>query len=135
MIQILFIYADFAVFILRIALGVILLTHGIPKLKDINGTAGWFDSIGFKPGKLWATVAGYAEVVGGAMLIAGFFTQLAALILAAQFATILTWRLKTKQKLVGGYELDLIMFAALLLVAAIGSSFYALDSFFGIFLL
>ena len=53
-------------FILRIVLGVVFVAHGYPKLfKNFSGTAGWFDSIGFRPGKFWALVAGGVEFFGG----------------------------------------------------------------------
>jgi putative oxidoreductase len=73
---------------LRVALGVMILPHGLQK------TLGWFGGYGFKGtmgyltgtiGAPWilAFLAILAETVGGVMLIAGFGTRVAALGVAA----------------------------------------------------
>ena len=134
MIQYLLIYNDQALLILRLALGLILLAHGWPKIRDLKATAQGFDSMGFKPGRFWGTLVAISEFLGGLLLIAGLFTQVAALILAIQFIVIMIWKLRSKQKLVLGYELDLIILAALLVLASIGSELYSLDNYFGLYL-
>lgn len=134
MIQIFLIYNDEALLILRLALGLIFIAHGWPKIKDLKATAQGFAGMGFKPGKFWGTLVAVAEFFGGILLILGFFTQLVSLILAIQFIVIMIWKLKIKQKLVGGYELDLILLAALLVLASVGSELYSLDSYFRIYL-
>lgn len=75
---------SFASTVLRLALGFMILPHGLQK------TLGWFGGYGFKGtmgyltgqvGAPWifALLAILAESVGGLMLIAGFGTRLAAL--------------------------------------------------------
>ena len=75
---------SFAATALRLALGIMILPHGLQK------TFGWFGGYGFKGtmgyltgtvGAPWifALLAILAESVGGAMLLAGFGTRLAAL--------------------------------------------------------
>ncbi|MBL9214259.1 MAG: DoxX family protein [Opitutaceae bacterium] len=75
---------SFAPTVLRLALGVMILPHGLQK------TVGWFGGYGFKAtmgylttnvGAPWifAFLAILAESLGGLMLIAGFGTRLAAL--------------------------------------------------------
>ncbi len=75
---------SFAATALRLALGLMILPHGLQK------TLGWFGGYGFKGtmgyltgqvGAPWilALLAILAESVGGLMLIAGFGTRLAAL--------------------------------------------------------
>ena len=134
MIQLFYIYSDWAILVLRLALAAILIAHGWPKIKNLKATAQNFDGMGFKPGRFWGTVVAVAEFGGGILLLIGLFTQIAAFVLAIQFAVILIWKLRQKQKLVnmGGqsYELDLIIFAALLILMTVGSSFYAADNFF-----
>ncbi len=130
------IFSDWAFLALRLALGVIFIAHGLPKLKNLEGTSGWFASIGFKPGKFWATVVGIAEFAGGIFLIAGFLTQVAAAALTLQFIVIMIWRLKRKDKLVSaaggqGYEFDLALLAALFTLVTVGSTLFSLDSYFG----
>ena len=119
---------------MRLVLGLIFIAHGWPKIKDLKTTAQGFQGMGFKPGRLWGTVVALAEFVGGLLIFFGLFTQIAALILAIQFIVIMIWKFKIKQKLVGGYELDLILLAALLVLAASGSSLFSLDNYFQIYL-
>jgi putative oxidoreductase len=71
---------------LRIALGVIFLSHGGQKLfgwlggKGLEGTASFFAvKLGLTPGILWASLAGIAEFGGGLLVLIGLFTRLGAL--------------------------------------------------------
>lgn len=134
MIQLFLVFSDWALVLLRLVLGLIFIAHGWPKLKDLKTTQANFDGMGFKPGRLWGTLVALVEFVGGILFILGLFTQAAAFILAIEFIVIIIWKLKIKQKLVGGYELDLALLAALLVLATMGSTLYALDSVFGIYL-
>jgi putative oxidoreductase len=64
--------ADYGAFLLRVAMGVMLLAHGL-LLKVMTfgfaGTAGFFASIGYPPALAYVVII--AEVVGGVMLILG----------------------------------------------------------------
>ena len=67
--------------ILRVAVGIIMLAHGINHIfrgGKIAGTAGWFSSLGMKPGILHAWLASLTEVGAGAMLVLGLLSPLAA---------------------------------------------------------
>ena len=119
MFPLLLIYGNFSIFLLRIILGAILIPHGWSKLKDLKGTAEWMGSVGFKPGKLWAPIVSLLEFIGGIFLILGFFVQIISTLLAVQFVAILIWKIKNKQKLVGGYELDLILLGVSLLLLTV----------------
>lgn len=71
--------------LLRVTLGAILIPHGCQKFFGWFGGAGFarfsqiFDQIGYRPGAFWVTVVALTELVGGLMLIFGFFTRFAAL--------------------------------------------------------
>ncbi|MBI5733034.1 DoxX family protein [Candidatus Jorgensenbacteria bacterium] len=119
MFPVVLVYSDWGLLILRVVLGVIMVVHGWPKLKDLKGTSKWFDSVGFKPGVFWATLVGIVEFVGGLALIEGTFTQIAAFLLFIQFLVIL-FKVKRGQKLVGGYELDLLIAAVALALLTTG---------------
>jgi putative oxidoreductase len=62
----------------RVVLGLLMAAHGSQKLlgwfggHGLAGTAGFFDSIGFRPGILFATVASATEVLSGILMVAGF---------------------------------------------------------------
>lgn len=73
---------DLALLILRLGIGLTLFAHGYNKFFKggrIAGTAGWFDSIGMRPGKLHAMLAASGEITAGLFLAAGLLTSFAAL--------------------------------------------------------
>ena len=68
-------------FVLRVFLGAMIFAHGYNKVfrgGRLAGTAGWFDSIGMKPGRLNAALAAVTELGVGVLLILGLATPLAA---------------------------------------------------------
>jgi putative oxidoreductase len=72
---------NFALFVLRIAAGAMIMTHGFAHVwrgGKITGTAGWFGSMGMRPPLVQAWLASITEMGSGALLILGLFTPLAA---------------------------------------------------------
>ena len=72
---------DAGLLVLRVAIGIVMFAHGYNHIfggGKIAGTAGWFESLGMKPGKLHAWTASLAELGAGTMLILGLATPLAA---------------------------------------------------------
>ena len=124
-----FIYDMWPVLLLRLALGIVLIAHGWPKLRDLKTTAKNFDGMGFKPGKLFGTAAAILEFFGGVGLVLGLATTEIAAILALQFIVILIWKWFTKKPLVGayGWELDLIILAGLIALFSLGAGAFSLD--------
>src|SRR5262245_1360764 len=76
--------APFAEPLLRVALGAILIPHGMQKLFGAFGGAGLaanaalFERLGFSPGMFWGTLVACTEFFGGIMLVIGLFTRFAA---------------------------------------------------------
>jgi putative oxidoreductase len=73
--------ADLGLLVLRLAVGAVFLAHGINHVfggGKIEGTAGWFESLGMRPGKLHAWMASVTEIASGTLLVLGFLTPLAA---------------------------------------------------------
>ena len=70
--------------IIRLAVGLTLAVHGSQKLfgwfggHGIAGTGQFMEQLGFRPGRLQATLAGLAEFGGGLFLAVGLFTPAAA---------------------------------------------------------
>ncbi len=127
----LYLYQDLAPLFLRLALGAAFIVHGYPKLfKNFAGVAGWFDSIGIKPGKVWALVVGVVEFFGGIALILGVFTQLAAALIAVNMLVAMAkvkWgKVKFVEMEKTGWELDFIYLAAAMAVVFLGPGAYAL---------
>lgn len=72
---------NLALLVLRCAIGSVMLAHGIRHIfggGKIAGTGRWFESLGMKPGIVHAWVASLAEIGGGALLVLGLVTPLAA---------------------------------------------------------
>ena len=123
------IFDDWALLILRLAVGIIFLAHGLSKVKNLSGTGKWFESIGFNPGLFWGPLVAYVETIGGLAVLIGFFTQLAAPLLAGVMIVAGGWKIKSKQKLVGGFELDFILLAAVLLLTVLGGGNFGVDPY------
>jgi putative oxidoreductase len=122
-----FLYDQWPVLILRLALGAILVVHGLPKLRDPKQTAKNFNAMGFKPGSLFGTIAALLETFGGAAIIVGLLTSFFAGLVALEFIVILVWRWAKRMPFVGGWELDLLVFAAALALFALGAGAFSLD--------
>src|SRR5688572_4533918 len=77
---------DLGLLLLRLLVGLTLAAHGAQKLfgmfngGGLQGTGGWLESIGFRPGRRQALLAGGSELVGGLLLCLGLITPLAAAI-------------------------------------------------------
>ncbi|NOS67129.1 MAG: DoxX family protein [Candidatus Peribacteraceae bacterium] len=118
---------------LRIALGAIFLTHGMPKVKAPQAMAA---GMGMSSGMV--TLVGLVEVVGAISLILGLFTSLGALGLAvimigAIYYKINAWKVPFSEMGKMGWEFDLILLAAALLLMTSGAGPMSLDATFGIY--
>lgn len=71
---------NYSAFTTRIALGTVLLAHGLLKLLvfTIPGTVGFFESLGLPAIVAYLTIFG--EIAGGTAIILGLYTRLAALL-------------------------------------------------------
>jgi len=117
-----------ALLLLRLALGIIFIYHGYPKLfTRTHEMMQVFPKLGFPP--YFVYIAGILECAGGLMLILGLFTQIAALLLAIEMVVVL-WRVHIPQgpiTEVKNYELPLAIFAGSFLLAAFGAGLISLD--------
>jgi putative oxidoreductase len=121
--------------ILRIVVGLLFVGHGAQKLFGIwgghglQGTAGFFDAIGLRPGRLHASAAGVMEFVGGALLALGLVTPFAAAALIAVMtaAVISVHFAKGLWATDGGYEYNLVLAASAFALSAIGAGNWSLD--------
>ncbi|MBI4034198.1 MAG: DoxX family protein [Candidatus Brennerbacteria bacterium] len=131
MIQPFLVWSDWAIFVLRVVVALTLIRHGLPKLKDLRGTGGWFESVGFRPGAFWALVAGLTETLGGLAMLLGFLTQLAALLVALEFVVILV-KFRGSKMFAKDAELEWLILAAALALMTLGSGALSLNSYFGL---
>ena len=73
---------DLALLLLRLALGAILLFHGLPKIMNYGATVGAFQSMQIPAPTLAAIFAVIAEVIGGILILLGIAVDLAGLLVA-----------------------------------------------------
>ncbi len=111
-------YPNTGLLILRLALGIIFLVHGIKKL---NGSMGAF-----------MLIIGIVETLAAIAMVTGMFTQLAAIgivvvMLGAIYMKISKWNVPFTSMEKMGWEFDLIMLASALGVFVLGPGGYALD--------
>ena len=87
---------DLALLILRLSVGGLLMGHGAQKLFGsfggfgMQGTAGWMESMGLKPGNRWAMLAGGSEFGGGALTALGLASPLGPIGVMAAMGTATT---------------------------------------------
>ena len=123
----------------RVAVGGTFFAHGAQKLfgwfggHGLEATGGAFDSMGLKPGKRTALVAGASEAGGGALLALGLLTPAAsAALIGVMHQAVKTVHLdKGFFVTEGGYEYNLLLGASAFLLADIGPGPISLDEKLG----
>ncbi|MET8981813.1 DoxX family protein [Streptomyces sp. NPDC004539] len=70
--------ADVARCALRAVVGGTMIAHGVRHARTLDGTAGWFESVGFRRPRVQAVASAVVEVGAGVALVAGVATPLAA---------------------------------------------------------
>lgn len=126
--------------IIRLVVGLTVASHGAQKLfgsfggYGIAGTGAYFESLGFRPGRLFATTAGLGEAGGGLALALGLFTPFAsAAIMATMLVAILSVHVeKGFYAQGGGYEYNLTIAAVAAGLAFTGPGKVSLDGLIGL---
>ena len=126
---------DVGLLILRVVLGLTMAAHGYNKFfgkGGLTGTAGWFDSMGMKPGMFHARIAATTEMSAGIGLAVGLLTPIPA----AGFVALMLVAAWTVHRPNGffivkeGWEYNLILAASAVGIATIGAGKYSLDYLF-----
>lgn len=121
--------------IIRLVIGLTFVGHGLQKLfgwfggTGISGMGDWLKTLGLEKGpRVWATLAGLFELIGGLLFAAGFLTWLGAImIVVVMIDAIFTVHLKNGYWMTnGGYEYNIVLIAAVIGVALIGPGDYVL---------
>jgi len=119
-----------ALLLLRVALGVVFIYHGYPKL--FTHTRQTMYALTHEDGlpAYFAYIAGVIEFGGGALLVAGFFTTCAGIALTIEQAVIL-WKVDhflAHPRAVYGYQLTLVCLAGAFVLATMGAGPISLDA-------
>ncbi|MCW2784716.1 MAG: DoxX family protein [Marmoricola sp.] len=128
---------DFGLALLRLALGPMLVLHGLNKAFGPNGfagTEGWFESLGLRPAWLHARLASGNEIVAGTLLTLGLFTGLAATAFVGLMlvATFTDHRGKGYFVFKGGCEYTVLIAMIAIAIAALGPGEWSLDNAFNL---
>lgn len=122
-------YADFGLFILRVAVGIIFIYHGVLKVGMWSAVPNEQLSASMLAIVKFLSIV---EPLGGLGLIFGVLAQYAALgfvmiMLGAIFLKIFVMKVGFSSFTGSGWEFDLILLAASLYIFLVGSGSYSLD--------
>ncbi|MFF8908657.1 DoxX family membrane protein [Streptomyces olivaceoviridis] len=129
--------ADCGLLLLRLTFGLFMAAHGAQKVFGLFGGGGLtatgkaFESLGYRPGKLFAVIGGLSELLGGLGLALGLLTPLAAAALIGVMinAMVTVTAAHGLWDTYGGVEYNVAIAVAALAVAAIGPGRLAADRF------
>ena len=128
--------AAFGLLIIRLVVGLTFAAHGTQKLfgwfggHGLQGTGGFFESIGIRPGKTMALLAGISEVAGGLLFAAGFLTPFAAiLIIGTMMVAIVKVHAPNGYWVTqNGTEYNVMLIVVALGVALVGAGSFSIDA-------
>ena len=131
--------SDIGMLILRVFVGLQLASHGAQKLfgwfggHGLEGTGGFFEGLGFKPGRHFALAAGAGELGGGLLLALGLLTPFAAAAIVAVMLTAIAVVHADKGFFAteGGFELPLLLAVSAVCITFVGPGAVSLDHAFG----
>lgn len=124
---------------LRILLGALFVGHGTQKLfgwfdgHGLEATGDGFESMGLRPGKKTAAIAGISEAGGGVLLAAGLATPLAGAAITGTMAQAIRTVHAGKGPWAsdGGWEYNAVVIAAVLAIVEQGPGPVSLDRALG----
>jgi len=124
----LLVYSLLAPVILRLVLGYLFINLGYLKLNtEKSRWTLFFETIKLQPASFFVKLFAYIEIFTGAMLIVGFYTQIAALILAVLTFGELYTEYKEESLLKRNLVFYLLVFAISLSFLFSGAGLYAID--------
>jgi putative oxidoreductase len=131
---------DAGLLLARVVFGLLMAAHGTQKVfgwfggYGLAGTGGFFESLGFRPGKLFAGAAGTTEIVAGLLVAFGLLGPLgSAMIIAVMLVAVATvhWPhgLFAQNN---GVEVPVLYSVAAAALALTGPGAYSLDALLGL---
>ena len=128
---------NFGLLVLRLVVGPVFAFHGYAKIfrgGRLAGTAGWFDSMGMRPGRVHARFAAFGELATGTCITLGLLTSFAGMGLVGLMA-VAFWTVHKGNGLLitkDGWEYVLVLATIGVALATIGPGEWSLDNALGI---
>jgi putative oxidoreductase len=130
---------DLALLVFRCGIGAVMLAHGVNHIwggGKIEGTAGWFGSMGMRPPLVQAWLASLTEIGGGALLVLGLLTPFGG----ASVVGVMTVAWAINHRGNGffifrpgeGWEYVMTLALCGMVLGAVGAGAWSLDDAFGI---
>lgn len=126
---------DVAALVIRLALGPMLVLHGLNKVRGgLSGTEKWFDSLGLRPAWLHARVAAVSEIGAGVIVTLGLLTGLGAMAFVGLMtvAALTDHRGKGYFIFKGGAEYVVLVGMVAVALAVVGPGRWSLDHALGL---
>ncbi len=130
--------SPFALLMLRVLTGLMLIPHGYGKVSAIISGAGlegfgnYLETFGLVPGVVWAHALAFLEVGGGLMLALGFLTRpVAFAVVIFMIIASFTGNAQTFWWFEGGYEMPIMWGTLALAFVFTGGGKYSLDAMVG----
>jgi putative oxidoreductase len=126
--------AELAGVLLRVSVGSTMIAHGVKHARSLDGTAKWFESIGFRRPRLQAKLSAAVEIGAGAAVLAGVATPLSAsavvgtMAVAARSVHVPNGFFITKE----GWEYVAALSVSSVAIAALGGGRFSVDHALGL---
>ena len=131
---------DFASLLLRLALGGMIVLHGLNKMKSkssLNGTGQWFASIGMRHPQKQALLAAVTETLSGLLILLGLITPLACAALISTMIVAIVVSHRNSGFFIfnegQGWEYCAFISVTALALASMGAGDYSIDHALNIF--
>jgi putative oxidoreductase len=129
-----------AFLVARLILGLALMAHGTQKLfgwfggGGIAGTGGFFEGLGFRPGRLFALSSGSAETLGGLLTVLGLGGALGPVLIVIVMLVAIGSVHISKGFFAqnGGWELPATNIGLAIAISFGGNGLYSLDNAFNL---
>jgi putative oxidoreductase len=126
---------DAGLVLARLVIGPLMAAHGAQKLfgwfggHGLSATAGFFDGLGFRPGRFFAATAAVAEIASGVLVTLGLFGPIGPALMVSVMvvaAVSVHWPNVFAQS--NGIEVPLVYAASAAALALTGFGAYSLDA-------